>query len=257
MRDAIRRLARLRPYDPERHGLYDLGTQRVYEHARQLVVPAGQSVYDPEVFGRYDRATQSVVPIVERPELWQLRLDELMTTAQEHARAWPGAVERDRYRLALALLAPGRGTCLDACTGSPLPETRARVTELGYDYLPIDLEPPEGIRREDVTALTFADASIARIVSLDTLEHVPDYEAALREFHRVLEPGGVAIVHVPCYFFDREHSAPLDPANDPWGHVRYFSGRELVATVVRTGLSVLRVQLHLDYGAALVVAGRA
>jgi SAM-dependent methyltransferase len=257
MRDAIRRLARLRPYDPTRHGLYDLETQRVYEHARQLIVPAGQSVYDPAVFGRYDRATQAVVPAGEQPELWQLRLDEMLTAAQEHSRAWPVALERDRYRLALGLLAPGEGVCLDACTGSPLAETRARVTELGYEYLPIDLEPPDGIRREDVTAMTFGDASIARILSLDTLEHVPDYETALCEFRRVLAPGGIAVVHVPCYFFDREQSAPLDPADDPWGHVRYFSGRELVATVARAGLSVLRVQLHLDYGAALVVAGRA
>jgi SAM-dependent methyltransferase len=156
----------------------------------------------------------------------------------------------------LPLLAPGSGICLDACTGAPEQTTERRVTELGYEYLPIDLEPPEHIRREDVTALTFGDGSIARILSLDTLEHVPEYERALAEFHRVLAPGGVLIVHVPCYFFDRQDSGPLDPADDPWEHVRYFSAHELVRNVAKAGFTILRAQLHLDYGAAIVVAGR-
>lgn len=247
MLDALRRLRRMRLYDPEKHGLYEPG--------RQLLVPAAQGIYDPQVFATYERATQTVVPRGEQPEIWKLRLDELKGGAQDHARAWPEAIERDRYRLALPLLAPGRGICLDACTGSPLDSTREHVTRLGYEYLPIDLEPPEHIRREDVTALSFESDSIARILSLDTLEHVPEYERALAEFHRVLEPGGVLVLHVPSYFFDREHSIPLDPERDPWGHVRYFSAHELVGNVAAAGFSVLRVQLHLDYGAALVVAG--
>ena len=93
-------------------------------------------------------------------------------------------------------------------------------------------------------------------MSLDTLEHVQDYRQALREFQRVLEPGGVLLLHVPAYFVDRPASVPIDPANDPWQHVRYFSTRELVAEIAATGLGLLRVQLHLDYGAALCVAGK-
>jgi ubiquinone/menaquinone biosynthesis C-methylase UbiE len=93
-------------------------------------------------------------------------------------------------------------------------------------------------------------------MSLDTLEHVADYRAALAEFHRVLSPGGVLFLHVPAYFFDRDSSAPIDPENDPWEHVRYFSGRELVESIRETGLVVLRAQLHLDYGAMLCVAGK-
>ncbi|HKI21107.1 MAG TPA: methyltransferase domain-containing protein, partial [Isosphaeraceae bacterium] len=38
-----------------------------------------------------------------------------------------------------------------------------------------------GIRHEDMTALSFADGSLDHIVSLEVLEHVPDFRQALRE----------------------------------------------------------------------------
>jgi SAM-dependent methyltransferase len=53
------------------------------------------------------------------------------------------------------------------------------------------------IRFEDVTALGFDDASVDTIISFDVLEHVPDYRASLREFARVLKPGGTLVVTVP------------------------------------------------------------
>jgi SAM-dependent methyltransferase len=49
----------------------------------------------------------------------------------------------------------------------------------------------------DVTALDFADGSLDAIASFDVLEHVPDYEAALREFARCLRPGGRLVLTVP------------------------------------------------------------
>ncbi|MEO5565677.1 MAG: class I SAM-dependent methyltransferase [Luteimonas sp.] len=53
------------------------------------------------------------------------------------------------------------------------------------------------VRHEDVTALAFATASFDVVVSLDVLEHVPDFRAALREFARVLRPGGLLLLCVP------------------------------------------------------------
>lgn len=75
----------------------------------------------------------------------------------------------------------------------------------------------ERVRMQDVTALSFDAAGMDAVVCQDVLEHVPDYRAALREFARVLKPGGVLLVTVP--FYDRSHDsvqiASLDGAGRP------------------------------------------
>jgi SAM-dependent methyltransferase len=55
----------------------------------------------------------------------------------------------------------------------------------------------ENVRREDVTGLSFADASQHAVASFDVLEHVPDDRAALREFARVTAAGGWLVLTVP------------------------------------------------------------
>ncbi len=44
---------------------------------------------------------------------------------------------------------------------------------------------------------TVADASFNAVVLDQTLEHIPDPERAMREMHRILEVGGIAIVSTP------------------------------------------------------------
>ena len=55
----------------------------------------------------------------------------------------------------------------------------------------------EGIRSEDLTRLTYPDESFDLVLTSETLEHVPDLAAALREIHRVLSPGGRHIFTIP------------------------------------------------------------
>jgi SAM-dependent methyltransferase len=55
----------------------------------------------------------------------------------------------------------------------------------------------DGARNEDMCRLTYADESFDVVLSSDTLEHVPDFRAALRETRRVLRPGGRHIFTVP------------------------------------------------------------
>jgi SAM-dependent methyltransferase len=58
-------------------------------------------------------------------------------------------------------------------------------------------EMVDGTRNEDICRLTYADKSFDLVLSSDTLEHVPDFRAALRETRRVLRPGGRHVFTVP------------------------------------------------------------
>lgn len=50
---------------------------------------------------------------------------------------------------------------------------------------------------QDVTGLTFPEASLDAIASFEVFEHVPDYRAAASEFARTLRPGGVCVATFP------------------------------------------------------------
>jgi SAM-dependent methyltransferase len=54
-------------------------------------------------------------------------------------------------------------------------------------------------RVADITDIPFPDASFDLVVSLETLEHVPDPSKGLRELVRVTRPGGRLIVTTPNY----------------------------------------------------------
>jgi SAM-dependent methyltransferase len=72
---------------------------------------------------------------------------------------------------------------------------------------------PGGARCEDITRLTFPDASLDLIVSSDVLEHVPDLPGAFAETARVLRMGGSHLFTVP----PRE-STRRRPADEPEFH---------------------------------------
>ena len=63
---------------------------------------------------------------------------------------------------------------------------------------------------QDATHLTqLADASVDVVVSFETLEHLPNPDALLREFARVLKPGGVFIGSVPNLWIDEQGRNPV------------------------------------------------
>ena len=57
---------------------------------------------------------------------------------------------------------------------------------------------PEDIVEGAITRIPLPDGACDSVTALDVLEHVPDDAGAVAEMHRVLRPGGVAVVTVPA-----------------------------------------------------------
>ena len=82
-----------------------------------------------------------------------------------------------------------------------LDEGRPRIHELGLDDT-IEM------RVGDALALPFDDGTLTMAVGRATLHHLPDKALSLTEMYRVLEPGGIALVHdmrrdAPQHLLDR------------------------------------------------------
>jgi len=60
----------------------------------------------------------------------------------------------------------------------------------------------------DLRRLPFKDSEFDSILSTQVLEHIDDTDRVLREFHRVLKPGGYLCITVP--FIGRLHGEPCD-----------------------------------------------
>lgn len=60
--------------------------------------------------------------------------------------------------------------------------------------------PPVTLVQGDAQSLPFSDNSFDIVVSCETIEHLPDVQAALREMFRVARPGGRLFLTTPNYF---------------------------------------------------------
>jgi len=76
----------------------------------------------------------------------------------------------------------------------------------------------------DITAIPAPDQSFDLVLCTEVLEHVPDPLAALREFSRLLRPGGCMVLTAP--FCSLTHFAPYHFAS---GLSRYWYERHLSA----------------------------
>jgi SAM-dependent methyltransferase len=74
-----------------------------------------------------------------------------------------------------------------------------RLSKLpGHEYVSIDLESgPNVTITGDLTSLPFGGERFDALICVHVLEHVEDDRSAMGEMHRVLRPGGWALINVP------------------------------------------------------------
>jgi len=111
-------------------------------------------------------------------------------------------------------------------------------------------EPRAGnvrVLRADVSALPFADSSFDRAYSVNAVFFWPDPSAGVAEIHRVLRPGGLAVIAGPTAAFMLARVAGLGPAA-PSGP------SDVLRIAERAGFNDVRVRRTA--GAALILARR-
>ena len=147
-------------------------------------------------------------------------------TWQRHVAAYRGAAE---------LLGPGRLLDLGCGIGHSYELLAPRET-VGLD---LDPEALAGQAREtvaaDMRALPFAAASFASVLSVHSVEHVPDAERVAAEVVRVLEPGGVAVFVTP----NRFTFARADEVIDPYHYVEY--GPDELAALLEPAFAAVEI----------------
>ncbi|UWQ93490.1 methyltransferase domain-containing protein (plasmid) [Rhodobacteraceae bacterium M382] len=169
-----------------------------------------------------------------------------------------GSIPRERiFTWALETFRPGwRDMQVHECSPSDRAVSKRLADEcagyIGSQYFP-DVDRGtlrDGVRSENLEALTFADQSLDLHVHLDVMEHVNRPDQAIREMCRTLKPGGLAIFTTPIYpdkagnerraiYFDDgvEHLAPAEyhgnPIDEDGGALVTFHFGRNFSTLVR------------------------
>ncbi len=114
--------------------------------------------------------------------------------------------------------------------------------------------------RGDVLCLPFANDSVDRVICAEVCEHLHEDFRVLRGMHDILAPGGRIAITVPTTFSEKLYGW-IEPFyfENPGGHVRIFTPRELEKKIRAAGLEVYAIRhahgLHTPYWALRCIFG--
>jgi ubiquinone/menaquinone biosynthesis C-methylase UbiE len=102
-------------------------------------------------------------------------------------------------------------------------------------------DDPPTVLKSLAERLPFADRSASTLISMDVIEHLDDDVVALREYRRLLQPGGTVFLTVPAYqWIWSEH-------DDRAAHRRRYSRQRFVTAVRAAGFEVDRVTYFFSF----------
>lgn len=140
---------------------------------------------------------------------------------RQHARC-PQCASLERHRLQFVVLqhvlADRKCAEIKALHFAPEPGFRAWFSSIFGDYKTADIAMRGVDFNVDLQDLPLADQSFDFIFASHVLEHIADDRKAITEIHRVLRPGGMAILPVPIACHKTIEYPEPDPKED--FHVR-------------------------------------
>lgn len=135
---------------------------------------------------------------------------------------------------------------------APERQLRNRVAKAASRYTTADYDRGDCDLKLDMSDMpSVNDESFDIVIACDVLEHVPSDLAAMRELHRILRPGGTAILTVPqkdSPATTDEDSSVTDPAErerrfGQRDHVRMF-GDDFLDRLAKTGFKPAIVSIE-------------
>lgn len=121
------------------------------------------------------------------------------------------------------------------------------------DYITADIESPLAKVKMDIHAIPFPEDTFDVAFCNHVMEHVDDYVKATSELHRVLKPGGWAIIQSPqdlsraTTYEDATITDPREREKHFWqnDHLRLF-GRDYAEELAKGGFDVIEDRFVLD-----------
>ena len=167
-------------------------------------------------------------------------------------------IRKSRKQILDALNHTKPGPLLDI--GCSLGYTLRAARDLGLECVGTDLAPyaieacrKQGLKAEmgDLEHMPFTEGAFSVVVMKHVLEHTPNPRLALREAHRVLQPGGALFIAVPHAEYGKVQRNPTKSRfyrPDCQGgneHFVYYTPATLGRLLEQTGYRVGKVHPHL------------
>jgi len=126
------------------------------------------------------------------------------------------------------------------CIGLDMDKDSLNKAEEGYEYFESISNVGVNFLKGSAYSLPFPNNSFDLIVCSEVLEHLHEYNDAVREIHRVLKPGGKFYASVPASWPEKIcWRLSKDYQNQPGGHLRIFNQKDLVFEIKNSGFKFL------------------